>query len=233
MLKRLAPLLALVLLAVASVPGRAQGYDTKFKAVGFKPGDIYQTDDAVNVSLNGGGVEVSLPLGPGLPGPIPLRPTLVYHSKYSQSLNPHWNYNQFYDDTGIITPSDPDAPYRWKRWSPPSFPAFALSPGTLTLRVAKNGWYGEDAGAGYLSVSSPTGGQVSYFDGSPGARWYSAADAAEVQAMLKAVAPSWAYAGTWGTDTTGNKGLRTSDGSILIFGPYDHQIVGYWNQLLV
>ena len=90
-LRRFFIVLLLIFLAGRS-PLQAQGYETKFKATGFKPGDVYHTDEGVNVSLTGGGLEVEVPLGPALPGPIPIRPIVHYHGKYSQPLNPNWAY---------------------------------------------------------------------------------------------------------------------------------------------
>lgn len=207
-----------------------QGYDTKFKAVGFKPGDVYQTDEGVSVSLNGGGLEVYLPLGPALPGPIPLRPMLNYHGKFSQGLNESFSFDAYFNATGDTTNALQNS---WRRWSPPRFPSAALHPGKLTVNYGGGPfWAADKLNCPEIALTSPSGRSSEYYGGTPGMINYTSANQAEIQGILQALAPEWAYASSWGTEASGNRGFRTSDGSIFIYGPYDHQIVGMWDSYL-
>lgn len=208
----------------------AQGYDTKFKAVGYKPGDVYHSDEGVHVSLNGGGLEVSLPLGPALPGPLGLRPVLTYHGKFSQSLNDDWYYGAYGEATGDY--GNPDRERSWRRWSPPNFPTAALHPGKLLLYVGSNGWYADDNRAPLLAITTAAGRRTEFFGNGPGMRVYNGAvdaDRSVIRSLLTALVPEWAYAATWGSVSTGTEGFRTSDRSYVIYGPRDHQIVGMWD----
>lgn len=201
----------------------AQGYDTKFKAIGFKPGDVYQTDEGVSVSLNGGGLEVALPLGPPLPGPIPIQPTILYHGKLSQSLNPH---------PPRSLPPDTYDPAHYMLWNPPSLPAASLSPGKLFLALGSSGSYGDDADAGNIVITTPSGQRSEYVETGPGMKKFTAADAPTLVPLMTAlVTPDeWPYAATWGTSATGTVAYRTSDHSTIVFGPQDHQICYSWDQ---
>ena len=214
-------------------PLLGQGYDTKFKAVGYKPGDVYHSDEGVHVSLNGGGLEVSLPLGPALPGPLALRPTLTYHGKFSQSLNDDWYYGAYSEATGDY--SNPDRERSWRRWSPPSFPIAAFHPGKLLLYVGSNGWMADNNKAPIWSITTAQGRATEFFGVGPGTgtrsyNYASGVDRAEVQGILTALVSNaeWPY-GDWGTSDTGIEAYQTSDGSIVIFGPRNHQIVGKWD----
>ncbi len=226
-MNRLRMSLLLLCLCGAGEALQAQGYDTKFKAVGYKPGDVYHSDEGVHVSLNGGGLEVSLPLGPALPGPLGLRPTLQYHGKFTQALNEDWYYGAYYDATGGF-----GGELTWRRWSPPTFPSAALHPGKLSLYTGDS-WMADNGKAPTFSITTSQGKHTEFFGSAPGVKRYDGigkqADRDEVRGILGALAPEWAYSATWGSVSTGSEGYRTSDGSITIYGPRDHQIVGKWD----
>ena len=213
-----------VLVCLTALTLKAQGYDTKFKAVGFKPGDAYHTDENVSVSLNGGGLEVSIPLGPAIPGPIPLRPVINYHGKLTQALNRH----------------QPNAPIgldqnSYMRWVPPALPSSSIHPGKLYLTRSSDGMYGDDAGSSLVSITGPSGQRSEYFEGSDaGLKVYSPANPADVQELTTlqqnlVTQAEWPYRSTWGTTGSGLIAYRTTDHSTLIFGPADHKIFYSWD----
>ena len=248
----LRPLLAaLFLIGLAGPPLRAQGYESKFKAVGFKPGDVYHTDEGVNVSLTGGGLEVEIPLGPALPGPIPLRPMVHYHGKYSQPLNPGWAYGQAFRD-GFIgkdwTDSQVDGYEKaYKRWLPPNLPSGEAHPGQLIFRAGSTatGAFSPD-----LTLTSSFGKTTSYYLGMPGTYTYKASnsgnsprsDAAAIEALARTMAPEWDRAGVLisgpgmdvlpGTPLSSSLGdaigVRLSGGTTLVYGPSVDRIVRRW-----
>jgi len=224
----------------------AQGYETKFKAIGFKPGDVYHTDEGVNVSLTGGGLEVEIPLGPPLPGPIPIRPVVHYHGKYSQPLNPSWSYGQAFRD-GFIgrgwSAEQVDAYERaYKRWLPPNLPFGEAHPGHLSFRAGSTalGPLSPD-----LTLTSPFGKVTSYFLGMPGAYTYSSSkpgDVADISTLAKTMAPEWdpmaapmtgpgidPLPGTPVSRSLGTAlGVRLSGGTTLVFGPSVDRIYRRW-----
>src|SRR5512133_2305559 len=156
--------ITLSLLCSSGIALYPQGYETKFKATGFKPGDVYHTDEGVNVSLTGGGLEVEIPLGPALPGPIPIRPVVHYHGKYSQTLNPSWAYGQAFRDGLIMPGSTPDQQDAYekvyKRWLPPNLPFGEIHPGHLSFRAGSTAL---GSSAPDLTLTSPFGKTTSYY----------------------------------------------------------------------
>lgn len=204
----------------------AQGYDTKFKAIGYKPGDVYHTDENVSVSLNGGGLEIAIPLGPAIPGPVPLRPVLNFHGKLTQSLNRR--------QPTVPIGRDPNT---YMRWTPPSLPSSTIHPGKLYLTLgadAQGGrpiMWGDDSGSSIVAVTPPNGIRSEYFGGGSGMKEFTTADASELTALMTSLVSSaeWPYASTWGSSATGTAAYRTSDHSTLIFGPHDHRIYWSWD----
>lgn len=226
----------------------SQGYETKFKATGFKPGDVYHTDEGVHVALTGGGLEVELPLGPALPGPIPIRPVIHYHGKYSQPLNPNWSYGEAFRD-GMIgrdwSPGEVDAFEKaYRRWSPPSLPFGEAHPGHLLFRAGSTAMKGSSTEPD-ITLHSPFGHSTSYHLGMPGSHTYSAtsrADVAEVELLAQTLAPEWDRNAAGPTDpgcailpgtpvftSLGTTlGVRLSGGTTLIFGPSGDRIFRRW-----
>jgi len=224
----------------------AQGYETKFKATGFKPGDVYHTDEGVNVSLTGGGLEVEIPLGPALPGPIPIRPVVHYHGKYSQPLNSSWAYGQAFRDGFVMGDwsheKQDDYEKAYKRWLPPNLPFGEAHPGYLSFRAGSTapGSFAPD-----LTLTSPFGKTTSYYLGMPGAYTYvssNSGDVSDIDTLAKTMAPEWDRAvapvsgpgcgvlpGTPVSQSLGTAiGVRLSGGTTLIFGPSDDQIFRRW-----
>ncbi|HEY3270760.1 MAG TPA: RHS repeat-associated core domain-containing protein [Geothrix sp.] len=230
----------------------AQGYETKFKATGFKPGDVYHTDEGVNVSLTGGGLEVEIPLGPALPGPIPLRPVVHYHGKYSQPLNSNWAYGQAFRD-GFIglgwTAGQVDAYEKaYKRWLPPNLPFGEAHPGQLIFRAGSTAL---GSSSPDLTLTSPFGKTTSYYLGMPGAYTYKSSnsgnsphsDVATIGAVARTMAPEWdrtaapmsgpgmdVLPGTTVSSSLGDSiGARLSGGTTLVFGPSVDRIFRRWS----
>jgi RHS repeat-associated protein len=224
-----------------------QGYETKFKAIGFKPGDVYHTDEGVNVALTGGGLEVEIPLGPPLPGPIPIRPVVHYHGKYSQPLNPSWSYGQAFKDGAIgrdWSAGQVDAFERaYKRWSPPNLPFGEAHPGHLAFRAGSTalGPLSPD-----LTLTTPFGKTTSYYLGMPGAYTYSSSkpgDVDDLATLARTLAPEWdrtaapvtgpgieVLPGTPVSSSLGASiGVRLSGGTTLIFGPSVDRIFRRWS----
>jgi RHS repeat-associated protein len=240
--------LACLLVLFGSLGLAAQGYETKFKATGFKPGDVYHTDEEVHVSLTGGSLEVEIPLGPALPGPIPLRPMVHYHGKYSQPLNPSWVYGQAFRD-GMIghdwSPGQMDAYEKvYKRWSPPNLPFGEAHPGHLLFRAGSTALKTSSSEPD-LTLHSPSGKVTSYYLDMPGSRAYRASvpeDVAELDALAGTMAPEWdrsrtglsgpgcaVLPGTPVSDSLGTTlGVRLSGGTTLVFGPSEDRIFRRW-----
>lgn len=215
-----------ILVCLSVIPVLAQGYDTKFKEVGFKPGDVYHTDEGVNISLTGGAVEVSLPLGPALPGPIPLQPVIHYHGKYSQGLNPNWDYLRAFQNCSTTAPAGTDCDAIAKadrRWGQPSLPMASLTPGKLLF---SHGAFGSNGNSAPIRIDSPQGQSQSFWLDQAGAKAYytqNPDDVAHLDKLVSSLAPEWtrpSNGNTVGAAVLGDvAGARLSDGSILIFGP--------------
>lgn len=201
-----------------------QGYDTKFKAVGFQPGDVYHTDENISVSLNGGGVVSSIPLGSALPGPLPLQPVINTQGKWSQSLNQH--------QPAVPLGRDPNT---YMRWLPISGGAGEIHPGKLYLTRGANaigllGIYGDDSSSTLVSVTPPNGTTSEYYDGGgEGLKVFTSSDTAYLTNLIGTFAPDWVYASNWASSSLGTVAYQTSDHSILIFGPHDHKIYYLWD----
>lgn len=241
-------LLLLLLLGLAGASLRAQGYETKFKAIGFKPGDVYHSDEGVHVSLTGGGLEVDIPLGPPLPGPIPIRPEVHYHGKYSQPLNPNWAYDQARLD-GVGWPEgwsegQVEAFLKaYKRWTPPNLPFGEAHPGYLLFRAGSTAL--RSASEPDLDLHSPFGKSTNYYLGMAGTYTYESSrpkDVSEIETLARTLAPEWDRASTPGSapgcavlpgtpvfESTGTAiGVRLSGGTTLVFGPSNDQIFRRW-----
>lgn len=228
---RLLQVAGLVLMA-GVIPLVAQGYETKFKAIGHKPGDVYQSDEGVNVSLSGGGLEISLPLGPAIPGPIPIRPVVQYHGKFSQGMNNHWYYT-LADEEGALAPLpwppgyDPDGVRKeYKRYLPPNLPHGEVHPGYLLFRAGSTGGAVSESD---LVVNSPFGKSTCYYVDMPGAVTYTTTSPGDINTLAYMLAPEWNrnitplnVCNAQGTPTqslpSGTLGVRLSGGTILIFG---------------
>jgi len=226
------------LIFIAGMPSLvAQGYETKFKAVGFKPGDVYHSDENVQVSLNGGGLEVSIPLGPAMPGPIPIRPMAHYHGKYLQSLNSStWQFQPTEIESSPCLESGDLVNYR--RYLPPRLPFGEIHPGYMYFSV----------GAGHhvenetiVLVAPDTGKSSGYYLGMPGTYTYRSdrpSDVTEINTLVSTLTPEWVpmggtplgcpipnFAGSFRTQPLGTTiGTRLSTGGTLIFGPSNAEI---------
>ncbi len=214
----------LMLVVVAGAPLRGQGYETKFKAVGFKRGDVYHSDENLHVSLTGGALELSLPLGPALPGPIPVRPVAEYHGKYSQSLNRNWYYGIYWNYPQNSPP--PTKPYDsameayFKRWSPPSMPFTEIHPGVLSTD-------GNDGLSASLKIRSPLGGNEEYW-GQGGAQQYNAVlgNLGEISTLVSTLLTTTEAQDLGSVDA----GIRLASGNVLAFSANKTEVYSAWDQ---
>ncbi len=223
-------------LLVAVVPLAAQGYETKFKTIGFQPGEVFHTDENVQVSLSGGGLEVSIPFGPALPGPIPIRPVVHYHGKYVQSLSCGQPVGADLDN--YVSCIESGDTINFRRWLPPKPPFAEIHPGYLLFSV---GGKNQEPGQSTIQVTPYSGQTAGYNLGMPGSYTYRSTlpgDVAAINALVSALAPEWIpFGATTQTATLPRSchvietqplgsaiGLRMRGGSTLIFGPLNAHV---------